>query len=252
MKLMKPLQLTVLAGLLFTLSCKKRGDYEVPCRIKTITEKYSSNPDDPYEITTLHFNYTSWGDPQSLLFDQVITGRPNYYFYYDNQRRLIKYKQEYFPGNVELVSKYKYNSNNFIVSDSTWFAGFDENDPSGFADWWTTLYSYDSQGRVSKTVMNYANGQVQVDTYNYDARGNLNGDGSGYDNKKNFLRTNLILAFIHRNYSMNNATQALSYNSKNLPTSFSTDWRNHWAPSFKNLTAHEITYTCDSPSPDNF
>lgn len=252
MRLTNLLRLALAGGLLFTLSCKKRGDYEVPCKILKITEKYAFYPGDPYQVSTLRFNYTSWGDPKSLIYDQVSTGKPNYYFYYDNQRRLIRYKQEYAPGNVEVLTRYKYNNNNFIVSDTSWYAGTDENNTATFQYWWKTDYTYDSQGRVSQTVVTYFNGYVITKTYSYDANGNAIRSGASYDNKVNFLRTNLVLAFINRDYSMNNEVQALSYNSRNLPTSFSTDWRNQSIPVFINMMANEIEYSCDNQGPNNF
>lgn len=238
------LLITVLAA--FT-ACKKRGDYEVPCKIERITEKYRFNESDPYEITTATFSYTSWGDPQSIIMSHTSTGKPNYYFFYDNNHRLIRRKDIYDGStSIDLLTKYKYDSNNFIVSDTAWYAGYDENDVSTFYSYMTTQYWYDSKGRVSKTATTYSTGGNLVKEYTYDAQGNMVRPGYTYDNKTNYLRTSLVLSFTMRDYSMNNYIPALSYNTKKLPTSYSTDWRNVNPPRFFNMMVNEIEYTCDS------
>jgi hypothetical protein len=239
------LLITALAA--FT-ACKKRGDYEVPCKIEKITEKYRFNDTDPYEITTATFSYTPWGDPKSIIMSRTSTGKPNYYFYYDNQHRLISRKDMYDDNvTIDLLTRYKYDSNNFIVSDTSWYSGQDGDDVSTFYAYFVDYYWYDSKGRISKIVTTYSTGiQPYTREYAYDAQGNMIRPGNTYDNKTNYLRTSLILAFTMRDYSMNNYIPALSYNTKKLPTSYSTDWKNVASPRFFNMMVNEIEYTCDS------
>jgi hypothetical protein len=242
---MRTLSIAALAACCLLLSaCQKRADFEVKCKILTITEKYRFNPADPLEITTYTFNYNQHGDPISAICSNPTTGKPNYHFVYDNKKRLIWSYGEYDPGNIEFFAKYYY-TNNVITFDTTFYFGGDLNNPyPTFANYIVSRYTYDSKGRISRIDRKVSvNNQERFDEYNYDSNGNL-ANGSAYDNKVSYLRTNLVLAFFERDYSMNNPGTPLSYNFRNLPTSFSIDWKTDPQTYFQNTMVHEVTYDC--------
>lgn len=236
-------------ALLSAVSCQKRGDFEVSCRIEKITEYYHFYPEDPFQITTATFSYNAWGDPSTIMMNPVSTGKPNYYFQYDHKRRLIAFIGKYSESTIDFFTRYRYNSQQFIELDTTYYSGTNINDPASFYQWSTSKYSYDAQGRVIKVEIKYNLDPSQAwytTTYSYDANGNKIRAGVTYDNKTNFMRTNLVFAFINRDYSKNNYTAAESYNARGLPTSFSPEWRTHHTPFFMNLRATKIDYSCDS------
>lgn len=232
---------------LFLSACKKRGDFEVPCKIEKIISNYHFYPEDPYEVNISTFTHNAWGDPVSIIQSVPTTGRPNYYFYYDNSRRLKAFKGEYGPETTDSYSRYFYDNNNFIVRDTSWVYGGNINDPASFLYVYVNNYSYDTKGRISKIVTELVGRPIgnYETNYTYDANGNLTSPGLTYDNKTSYLRTSLVLAFVTRNYSKNNYSSATAYNNKGLPTSFPTDWRNNRIPHFFNTQVSEIEYTCD-------
>lgn len=246
------LRLAVVFIVLLSLSCKKRGHFEVPCKIEKIISNYHFYPEDPFEVNISTFAHNAWGDPVSIIQSVPTTGRPHYYFYYDNSHRLTSFKAEYGNGNIEYYTRYFYNNNHFIVRDTTWYAGSDVNNPASFYQTFVNEYSYDSKGRVSKVAFKVLGipASAHETTYSYDAQGNLVRPGVTYDNKTSYLRTSLVLAFVTRDYSMNNYSTALNYNTKGLPTAFPTDWRNQNIPHFFNTQISEIEYTCDDHDND--
>jgi hypothetical protein len=240
MKLLNISRLTIVALFLFLSACQKRGTFEVPCKIETV---YSNTNGDENTAT---FTYNAWGDPVTIIQSNPTTGRPHYYFTYDSNHRLKTWKSDYgTPDFVEYYAKYYYDNNNFIVRDTTWFQGSDINDLSTFGSRIVSEYAYDSKGRVSKVKTRWVDfpaAPVEERVYTYDANDNLIRSGGTYDNKTNYLRTSLVLAFMMRDYSKNNVYAATSYNSKNLPTAFATGGK----PPFFNTPISGITYTCDS------
>lgn len=233
---------------LFFSACKKRGEFEVPCKIEKIISNYHFYPEDPYEVNISTFTHNVWGDPVSIIQSVPTTGRPHYYFYYDNNKRLKAFKGAYGPEAIDFYTRYFYDNNNFIVRDTTLYSGADINNPATFQYTFVNTYTYDSKGRVSKVVtelVGIPQGNYETN-YAYDANGNLTSPGLTYDNKTSYLRTSLVLAFVTRNYSKNNYSTATSYNTKGLPTSFPTDWRNQRIPHFFNTQVSEIEYTCDN------
>lgn len=242
MKLLNTSRLAMLVLILATASCKKRSSFEVPCKIETVISSY------PGDANVATFTHNAWGDPVSIIQSNPTTGRPHYYFTYDNNHRLQAWKAEYGPGNVEYYTKYYYDSNNFIVRDTTWFQGSDINDLPSFGNRIVSEYTYDSKGRVSKVNTHWVGIPISATekVYSYDANDNLIRSNATYDNKTNFLRTSLVLAFVLRDYSKNNYITALTYNSKKLPTSYSTDFVNGRRPTFFNTLIDGITYTCDN------
>jgi hypothetical protein len=225
----------------FFLSCSKRSDFEVPCRIIHVEKTSASTPTDvAYEG---FFEYTSWGDPSKITWSETATGRPNYTFKYDKKRRLIQSLGTYAHPFFDFVTNYIYDGSNKIVADSTWYFGSDINNYRTTSYGWNyNQYSYDSKGRIIRIDVTTNFGPVYVQTYDYDASGNRVNPGAVYDNKKNYLRTNLVFMFFCRNFSVNNYKAADSYNSRGLPTSYSGD-----AISFipgLNSTVDKIDYDC--------
>jgi hypothetical protein len=252
MRFVNSLRLVALSAVLFSAACKKRGQFEVPCKIKTITSSYQYAPEYPAEVNVATFTNNAWGDPVSIIQSVPTTGRPHYYFTYDNNQRLKTWKAEYGPGNIEYYTKYYYDNNNFIVRDTTWFQGFDINDLASFGNRIVSEYAYDSKGRVAKVNSMWVGIPISAleKVYTYDANDNLIRPGATYDNKTNYLRTSLVLAFMMRDYSKNNYIGALTYNTKNLPTSYSTDYVNGRRPSFFNTPITGIGYSCDNNDND--
>ncbi len=240
---MKPnsiLRYGIIACLLFiVLSCHKRKDFEVNCRIIRVANTDPNFPGSDYEG---FFEYTSWGDPSKITWSATTTGRPNYDFIYDNKKRLTKFIATYegVPG-FEFYTKYIYNAGNVIVADTLFYFGDDLNDPRGSAlGYILNYYTYDSKGRITRIdSQNQPGGYTYFRNYTYDSNGNLvRGGTTTYDNKKNYLRTNLVLMFISRDYSVNNYIAADTYNNKGLPLTFSTDIY------FQNAAIDEIDYNC--------
>lgn len=232
----------VMPLLVFALfaSCKKRGKFEVPCKIAQITDAGGE---------TLTFNHNGWGDPVSIIQSKLGTGRPHFFFIYDNAHRLIELQAKYNDFIYDHLIKYKYNSNQFIESDTMFYSGGKDTN-TNIIHWYGYLlrsYVYDAQGRVVQRDTRVGGTTIQyTDTFTYDANGNLEVAGTTYDNKASFLRTSLVLAFVTLNYSQNNPSSATSYNSSNLPTAFvySNPYYNH--AKFFNQSVGSITYTCDN------
>jgi hypothetical protein len=202
------------------LSCSKRGDLEVPCRIIHVEKTNASTPTDV--VYDGYFEYTSWGDPSKIIWSETATGRPNYFFKYDNKRRLTQSGGRYAGTVFDHVTNYIYDASNKIVADSFWYFGSDINNYRATAYGWNyDQYTYDNKGRIIKIDVTTSFGVNYTQNYTYDANGNLAIPGAVYDNKKNYLRTSLVLMFICRNFSVNNYKAADTYNNKGLPTSFS-------------------------------
>lgn len=233
------LQYIVLASLLtLALSCHKRGDFEVNCKILKITY------DDPQAHSMDYsgiFEYNSSGDPTKLTWDWTSTGRPDFLFKYDNKRRLSEFIGQYEgSAGFDFYTKYFYGPNNVLLYDTTWFSGPDINNPSQ-ADYGYNVntYKFDSKGRVIEVDARHSYGGHVIYSYSYDANGNkIRSDGFTYDDKKNYLRTNTILMFIMRDYSVNNYKVAQAYNNKGLPLSWETDI------TFWNSSIDQIEYNC--------
>jgi hypothetical protein len=189
------------------------------CKIRRLYLKYPGSPDPPTLVAI--FSYNSAGNPYSVLY-QAGSIPDAHYFKYDANKRLTEYIQFY--GSWEYNHHYyRYNGNGQIIKDSLIL--FDEGRPF-YTD--ISTIEYDVQGRVVKeTIVNTRNdfgtlSPVRRPTYTYDSRGNLAVKGwksSSYDYKINPLRQSQVFQFIHRNYSMNNASIQAKYNSKGLPLS---------------------------------
>ncbi len=167
------------------------------------------------------FVYHPDGLPAQLTYQNSTL--PNYYFVYDDKRRLRELQETYrrnAAGDV-LWHRYGYNNFNQIVVDT--LLNFTSFDPASAHPRIIATFTYDTQGRVKSEVRKeYDGSSEETILYNYDSRGNLIVAGwpsSSYDNKVSIFRAHSLFQFIHRNYSKNNAAPPSRYNSKGLPLS---------------------------------
>lgn len=218
------------------------------CRVEKIT--YWPYPGS--DSNTGRFYYNSKGNPRTVVFDEVGTGRPNFYFKYDHGGRIKDYIAPYNNNHYELWYQYQYDHKGRIIRDTLYAFGtfidsipYPNNDFKSYA-----TYEYDLYERIVKVTRHQLSGSPTVleDVYTYDSDGNratrqqfYNGVDQGteiigpYDDKVSIRRTNRIWMFIGRDYSRNNPKAALTYNSKDLPTKFSIG-----LPSFFFHFIHEV------------
>jgi hypothetical protein len=218
------------------LSCHKKGEFEVPCKILKVANVDRTGSGNDYAG---YFTYTSWGDPSTITWDIKTTGRPDYFFTYDNKRRLTRFEGLYNSSVFDFVTIYTYEGDK-ITGDSSWFIGSDVNNFRGTA--FTTSankYTYDTKGRIIRIDSQTSFGAFSG-TFTYDAAGNLVRPGTVYDNKKSFLRTNAWLMLVTKNFSENNQQVADEYNKKGLPVTY-----NSTGLPFLNSFINEIDYNCD-------
>jgi hypothetical protein len=218
------------------VSCHKRGDFEVPCKLLKMSLVGQLISTDNYQGTV---TYNSYGDPTDITWDNPGTGRPHHKFHYDKKHRLVRFDYFYSPTNYEIVRNYTWQGDRITV-DTSWFVISDINDYRNTA--WlvdTAYYTYDSKGRISK-IENHGTYDVTTRIFTYDANGNLVNDGATYDNKVNFLRTNYWFMFVNRNFSMNNPRVADQYNKKGLPLSYQNT-----TISFYQSRLNQFEYSCD-------
>lgn len=220
------------------LSCHKRGEIEVPCKILKVAHVDRTGTD-PSANYAGFFTYTSWGDPAKITWDAKTTGRPDFFFTYDNNRRLIRYEGLLNSSVFEFVTIYIYEGDK-ITGDSSWFIGTDVNNFRGTA-FTTTVssYTYDTKGRIIKVDSKSSFGTFSG-TFTYDAAGNLVRPGVVYDDKKSVLRTNAWLMLVTKDFSVNNRQVADEYNKQGLPLTYNTK-----DLSFLNSFINEIDYDCD-------
>jgi hypothetical protein len=222
------------------VSCHKRGDFEVPCKLlkmSYVERGAFPHPQPDYSGT---ITYNSWGDPTQIIWTMPTTGRPNYFFTYDNKRRLTWFHGLYNASVFDQVTHYVYQGDK-IVGDTSWYSGAElANFRTHAWVWDINQYTYDSKGRIIRVDARSSFGHTYTQTYTYDAAGNLIKDGVTYDDKKNFLRTNSWLMLVTRNFSMNNYQAADAYNKKGLPLSYQNTTIN-----FMNAFLNEFEYSCD-------
>lgn len=212
--------------LVTAFSCKKildkliKDPYAVVegCRIEKIVQW-----DGPtYDPRTYIFSYNSDGNPVSAISDMDATGAPNFYFRYDSKKRLTDYIELFTNGEYQSWKKFQYNHHGRVVSDSTWVFGTfgAQPDPASYYIR-VSEYKYDIYGRITEVITDelQPTPTTYSNTYEYDGVGNLI-TWASYDSKININRTHKVWMFLNRNYSINHAPPALTYNANNLPTSF--------------------------------
>jgi hypothetical protein len=163
------------------------------------------------------FHYSSNGNLDSVVFDD---GGIVHFWKYDDHNVLVEYRDAFDHDITDFRTLHKYASQNGrVIRDTTWLEG-----ASGYIVQVWSL-EYDNKGRVVREtgyrIDEEAPGAFLPDkVYSYDSQGNLV-NGATYDNEVNFLRTNKVLQFVHRNYSVNNMSQfVLGYNEYHLPLGF--------------------------------
>ena len=187
---------------------------------------------DSIKVTTENrwwkFNYDSYGNPVSIIAKETSTGNPNWFFYYDANRRMNKYIRLYDNQNgyFETFKKFIYGANNRVAYDSSWSFGIVVNgEPANYNSIQVTTYYYDSLGRISRTwtAAVEPTGYGFEKIFNYDANGNLIRPGIIYDNRNNIHNTNNWWRLIDKDYSRNNPYRASSYIGYLLPRDFYSD-----------------------------
>jgi len=155
---------------------------------------------------------------------------PDYKFIYDAHGRLSQFITN--GGTYSVGDRFwewhylYYDAYGRIAKDTFYYEGtigangpvFDPQMPPEYYTS-TTTYEYDSHNRMIRRTA----GGSSI-TYAYNAQGNLvtnvYGDSLHYDNKVNFNRTDPVLQFINRDYSVNNPIGASSYNAYGLPLEY--------------------------------
>jgi hypothetical protein len=181
-------------------------------------------------IRTGVFEYNKWGDPVRIVFDYTSSDEntTNWLFRYNQKHQLTdafkSYTSSYFAW-----SKYVYDHKGTIIRDTTQYFGQMQGEvPLPGMDTVVNYYSYDSQDRIIKVHQQWDNHSNDL-FYNYDSNGNLVRTGYTpqgqpiplvYDNQVNPQRTHEVFMFVARDYSLNNAMPAESYNDKGLPLVF--------------------------------
>jgi len=181
---------------------------------------YSPLKDGTFLSSERTFTYNKWGNPIKVDVTNVGTGNPIYEFKYDGQQRLIQTIAFYSNGAIDFLQKYKYDNNNLISSDSTYYNGtYGVSGPENFFGKGIDIYGYDANRRlilVTSHITAFGFTNTLIKNFLYDADGNLS--GFNHDLKMNINRTNKVWMFLNRNYSVNNTFVADSYNNSGLPT----------------------------------
>ena len=176
------------------------------------------------------FEYNKWGDPVRIIFDfnSSDENTTNWIFRYNQKHQLTDALKSY-PASYLVWSKYVYDHKGTIIRDTTQFFGQLQGEtPLPGMDTLVNIYSYDSQGRISRVHRQWDDRSDDL-FYNYDSNGNLtrtayNTQGQPitltYDNQVNPQRTHEVFMFVARDYSRNNAASAQSYNDMGLPLAF--------------------------------
>lgn len=223
------IRLLVLAAILLQVTaCKKieKALLKDPCSdIRFCNIKSFSYPGfgTTYQPNVATFTYDAFGNPLTVNNTVVGTGNPNLVFRYDAAHRLTDFIRPYSNGDFETWSKYIYNASGRIAFDTTYvFGTVTPTGPKNYLEARLTSYTYDNTCRVIRTSYIVTEGENVgtppiVQTFAYDASGNLIRPGITYDNKVNIHRTNKIFMFVDRDYSMNNPFTAPAYNSYGLP-----------------------------------
>lgn len=221
----------------------KDGDMKY-CNIKKVAFKY-------YEAREMTFSYNASGNPVSVYMDPSGTAAPSRYFSYDKKNRLTRmigvYNQD--TTSFEVLRLYYHDSKDRIIRDTGWGFGHTSNGvPIDYYGKDVTHYEYDKWDRIiriSITELYPQPRQPLIYTYEYDADGNLIGDGLVYDNKISYRRTNKIWMFLDKNYSVNNAFRAKRYNNNHLPLQIDLPMNDQSAIFlYQNMQHSTFTYEC--------
>jgi hypothetical protein len=211
----------------------KYRDAAKNCRITSYAGKSFDN-----NVIHRVFHYNEFGNPTLVEYPETGggTGTPNFIFTYNDRQQLKK-----------LVGwathNFTYNKEGRVIIDSL------VGDYAGQDSRYEERYFYDVYGRVIKVVSKFYYdrddspdvGTVTTNNYKYDMHGNLIVPGVTYDTKKSIYRTHPLWMFLNRNYSLNNAIPADSYNSSGLPTGWSSNSVDFLQSS---ILLEEVEYDC--------
>ncbi|WP_220253232.1 hypothetical protein [Chitinophaga rhizophila] len=191
--------------------------------------------------------------------------RPQFKYVYDNQGRLsqmiIAGENFDLGGGFSKWHFYYYDSQGRIAGD-TCYLGQDAIIGADRPIYTTAIpmkyvteydtFEYDAQNRIISETHTYFDEQTFTRSYSYNTAGNRIADWwTGelqYDDKVNFNRTDPVLQFLNRDYSVNNLKTGTSYNSYGLPVSFPANeylhpFGNSWA-----IGGCTFTYACNPGS----
>ncbi|MBW8687918.1 hypothetical protein [Chitinophaga rhizophila] len=187
---------------------------------------------------------------------------PQYKYVYDNQGRLSQMIIAGFDfaigGGFSKWHFYYYDNQGRIAGD-TCYLGMDgiigPDRPiytSGIPMQYVTEYDtfqYDAQNRIISETHTYFDGRTFTREFSYNAAGNRIGGGwmgdFEYDNKVNFNRTDPVLQFLHRDYSVNNLKIGDSYNAEGLPLVFPSNGKLHPLGNDWGIGGCTLTYACN-------
>jgi hypothetical protein len=201
-----------------------------------------------------NFYYNHFGNPDSVIYEQVGTGEPDFRFIYDNKKRLRETYAYYGPGflSYEQWHKYGYNNKNQIVIDTTYIFGViggnPDEDPHTIKR--ISYLEYDQYGRIVKDSIRSVVPALPdvVKQYDYDNDGNLLREGFVYDSYFNPHQLHPIWKFLDRDYSINNPISAVTYNRYRLPLRFDVQLAYPYSYTFlyesRHLNKSDIEYDC--------
>ncbi|MET0466248.1 MAG: hypothetical protein ABW007_24025, partial [Chitinophagaceae bacterium] len=177
---------------------------------------------------------------------------PNFIFKYDSKKRLVESIEYYDNGVFENWSRYYYNSQGMITSDTTYKGGVVVNGNATLPDEEAAelrvhRYVYDAQKRIITVKLFWpreSEESFDEQTYEYDANGNrqLDGGAASYDDKMNIHRTHKVFMFMDRNYSRNNPVGATAYNARYLAVTYGPAVSETFLR--KSLGNAAVTYKC--------
>lgn len=174
---------------------------------------------------TITFEYNKKGDPVSVTPSVIDSQSPKLLFRYDKRGNLTDYIIMYDTYTFYYWYKFDHNKQGQVIADTLYYSGTYGEEPTDVFLTYYAHYEYDELGRLVKInpVLTSPARPIGVNTFEYDANGNLVRSNSAYDSQVNILRTSEVWMFIFHNYSRNNLIAATAYNSLGLPLSFNTN-----------------------------
>jgi len=263
MKMRLSIFITSLAGMMFIFSsCQKdmdaakadevmgtplptSGNY---CRIESIWLR-PGMPDQEFRL----IGYNEFENPTFISNPFIATSRPFRSFLYDTWHRLREYREFYSNNTFETWRFYGFDKNGRIGVDTSYtFGSTLTGKPTGYFYRKISTLTYDAQGRIisswNEISPDPSNPMVapstNMETFTYNADGNLVSPGVTYDNKINLNRTNDIWMFLARDYSMNNPFTATSYNTTGYPTNINVPFARFIISNDIFLSNSQIGYGC--------
>lgn len=202
------------------------------------------------------FAYNKYGDPESIIPNEISTGRPGHSFLYDIKKRLVQHLQFYdYPGGFERFTEYIYDpaKPNRVLRDTTYnFGDLVNGRPQIYMTKTYTRYWYDSLDRIvqeRRYLLEPQMGDSLTFTYAYDQHGNLIRNGVTYDDKVNIHRASRVFMFLDRDYSVNNPFQSSEYTRQGMPKHIVEGWQLPNLGYFLDMHLYDarVSYPSDTP-----